>query len=483
MRTKEEILQGENEELFLIKCSMNFELFCERVMGYTMKPHHREWCELLRKYQRIAISCVTGYGKTELLGVGYCIWLAFFKPKSEALIVSKTVQGQSQTILERIKIKVSDNELLKGLIPTGSDKEFEFSKTRMVWSNGSKTYLSPYSSNVRGVHVDYEFCDEVSVYPDKSDDYIIFFRDFLSRVENKRGKVVAASTPVEPGDLMVRLLLMKGWYHGLYPVLVDKDGKRAISPYDKKKHFPIWPEKHSFEDLMRIRDEQGEGIFERNYQCDPSASISKAIFPIKKVVDGYESSKGFTNKPYGDGLVFIGADFGVSEHKDADKDAFIVVEKILDLVYVKYMEVNQLSVDDKIAKLKELSQLHKPYQILCDSSNVGKYVVQKLLESGHPAVEVPFGPKSRREMLSTLNVVITNKQLKIPYNNDDFNVVNLAEELTMQLSGFREEKSLKTNTMLFVSTAPHDDLVAALALAVSGAMEQSTDIGGFSSGS
>jgi hypothetical protein len=485
MRTKQEILKGENESVFLLRCSMNFELFCERVLGYEMKWFHREWCQLLRTQNRIAISCVTGYGKTEIFGVAYCIWLAYFKPKSEALIVSKVVQGQSQTVLERIKIKVSDNELIKNLIPESGNKEFEFSKTRMVWVNGSKTYLSPYSSNVRGVHVDYEFGDEVSTYPDKANDYLIWFRDFLSRVENKRGKVVAASTPIEPGDLMVRLLKMKGWYPAIYPVLLDKDGKRAVAPYDKTKHFPIWIEKHSFEELMRIRQEQGEGIFERNYQCDPSASISKAIFELKKVVSGYDETKGFTSKPYGDGLVFIGCDFGISEHKDADKDAFVAVEKILDVVYVKemVMPTSGVNVEDKIITIKKMYYDHKPYQVLCDSSNVGKYVVQRLIQDGIPAIEVPFGSKTRREMLSTLSVVISNGKLVIPYNNEDFEVVKLAEELTMQLSGFREEKSLKTNTMLFVSTAPHDDLVAGLALAVMGAMEQSVDIGGFSIGS
>ena len=426
------------------------------------------------------ILAPTGYGKSQIFGIAYPIWLAYFRPKSESLIISKVVRGQSQTIVEIIKLTILENELLRELIP--ESKEFEFNKEKMVYSNGAKTYLSAYSVAVRGKHVNYLFGDEISTYPDKADDYVIWFRDCLSRVENKKGQIAGVTTPIEPGDLGTILGKNKGWVFKIYPILVDKDGNPAKPPYDKTKHFPIWPEKHSFEDLMRIRQEQGEEIFERNYMCDPNAVVSKAIYNAKDITFGYDEKLDYTHKNQG-GLVFIGCDFAMSDHQDADKDAFVVIEKANDLIYIKHMEIHHgLPVDDKIERIKELARLHQPYQILCDSSNVGKHIAQQLLNNGWPTLEVPFGPKTRREMLSTLKIIISDRKLVIPYNQENFETIKLAEELTMQLIGFKEEKSLKTRLPLFVSTSAHDDLAMALALGISGAMEQNTDIGGFASG-
>ena len=233
---------------------------------------------------------------------------------------------------------------------------------------------------------------------------------------------------------------------------------------------------------MRIRDEQGIEIFERNYQCDPKAAVSKAIYNIKDITFGYDSKLNFTHKNEG-GLVFIGCDFAMSDHPDADKDAFVVVEKVNEKIVIKHMETHHgIPVEDKISRIIELAQLHQPFQILCDSSNVGKHIVQKLLEAGWPTLEVPFGPATRNKMLSVLKIVFGNRQVIIPYNKENFETIDMAEKLTLQLVGFREEKSAKTRLPLFVSTATHDDLAMALALAISGAQEQDVSIGGFSSG-
>lgn len=482
MRTFDDIFKGKSEAVQMLKYKMNFSLFAKDVLDLTLKPFHQEWCELLQKEQRLAISAPTSYGKSQIFGIAYPIWLSYFKPRSESLLVSSKVQGQSQTLLEKIKLMMLENELLKELIPEGSIREFEFSKNRMVLTNSSKIYLKPYSATVRGDHVDYLFGDEVAIYKDKADDYIIWFRDFLSRVEGKAGKVAAVSTPVEPGDLITLLMNKKGWFSKVYSALVDKDGNPAKPPYIKEDVFPIWPERHSFETLMRIRSEQGEEVFERNYQCDPRAAVSKAIMNAKDITHGFDERRDYTHKDSG-GLVFIGCDFAMSDHKDADKDAFVVIERLNDLIIIKHMELHHgIPVEDKIARIIELAKLHKPYQILCDSSNVGKHISQKLLESGWPTLEVAFGPATRRQMLSVLKIVISDKKVIIPYNKDNSETIRLAEELFLQLTGFREEKSMKTRLPLFVSTASHDDLAMALALAVSGAMEQDVEIGGFASG-
>ena len=478
MITNEQIFQGRNESVCLLKWRMDFALFCQEVLKLELKPFHKRWCQLLQYENRLAIAAPTGYGKTQIFGIAFPIWLAYFFEKSESLIVSKTVRGQSQTVLEKIKITMMDNELLKNLIPEGRD--LEFSKDRMVLTTGAKIYLAPYSANVRGTHVDYIFGDEVATYPDKQDDYIIWFRDFMSRVGSKKGKVAAVSTPIEPGDLITLLLNKKGWYAEVFPVLLQEDGKASEHPYTNA--IPIWPERHTFQELMAILEEQGPENFERNYQCNPRAVVAKSIFSLKDIASGYDYTRLFTHKNEG-GLIIIGGDFAMSEHPNADKDAFVVVEKIIDTIIIKHIEIHHgIPVEEKLNRLMYLAQLHQPYQIICDESNVGKHIVNQLINRGWPAIPQAFGPKSRNRLLSTLKIIIGNKKLIIPYDKEDFNVIKLAEELTYQLIGFKEDKSGKSGMTTYISTAAHDDIAMALALAVAGAMEQETDVGGFASG-
>ncbi len=477
MITREEIFQGMSESIFLLKSRMDFSFFCKNLMMRTIKPFHKEWCDLLQAQDRLAIAAPTGYGKTEIFGICYPIWQAYFFPKSQSLIVSKVVKGQSQNIIEEIKVRLEENELLRELIP--DDKKYEWSKDKMICPNGSKINLSPYSISVRGAHVDYIFGDEIATYMDKQDDYNIWFRDVLSRVASKKGKVAGVSTPLEPGDLITLLINKKGWYSKIYAALVDKEGNPTEPPY--KNSIPVWPEKHTFEDLMRIKDEQGEENFERNYQCNPKAVVAKSIFNMKDITYGYDEKRNYTHKHQG-GMIFIGGDFAMSEHPSADKDAFVVIEKLADTMIIKHIEIHHgIPVDEKINRLLELCRLHRPFQVLLDASNVGTYVSQQILNNGYPAIPKPFGPKSRNLLLSTLKIVIGDRKLIIPYNKENFETIRLGEELTLQLIGFKEEKSTKGFTT-YVSTATHDDIAMALALAVSGAEEQDTTIGGFASG-
>jgi hypothetical protein len=478
MRTKKEIFDGEDENIVLLKCSLDFGFFCQRVLGYQMKPFHMEWCTLLRKNRRIAIMAPTGYGKTWIFGIGYPLWLSYFFPKSKSLIVSKTVKGQSSTVIESIKFLIEQNELLKELIP--NDKRLSsWTKEQMICSNNSKIFNAPYSPSVRGNHVDYVFGDEVASYPDRSDNYVIWFRDVISRVaDSKIKKIAAVSTPIDPADLITVLCRKeKEWVSTIYPAIVTKEGNAAVAPY--KDGISIWPERFPMENLMEELNTQGAENFERNYQCNPDAQIAGAIFKTKNISAGWDTNRTFSDSSEG-GLVIIGADFAMSEDVRADETAFVVVEKVAEKIIVKYMESGRgWSVDACIQKLINLHEIYQPYQIHLDKSNVGDHITNKLLLNGIPAIAQPFGAMSRNKLLSVLKVIISNEKLITPYSPEDLNAQQYTDKLTFQLNGFRQEKSKLSDMPVIRSKADHDDLAMALALAVRGAQEQDTGLEGF----
>jgi len=479
MRTKQEILQNEDAHAFSIKCSLNFAFFCERVLGYTMKPFHIEWCEMLRNNPRVAILAPTGFGKTWIFGIGYPLWQAIYKPGSKSIIVSKVVKGQSATIVEEIKFRIEDNEFLKEhLRPDDSAVNKTWTKERIVCPNNSQIFNSPYSVSIRGAHVAYIFGDEIATFADKSDHYIIWFRDVVSRVaDSKYGRIAAVSTPVEPGDLSVVLVNNPRYVSKSYPAIVDKNGKRFEGDYTKG--ISIWPERFPISKLMEIRQEQGDANFERNYMCNAEADVAGSIFKLKTLYGLLDYTKTFTSElTDSEGYTFIGADFAMSDGPFADFDAYVVVEKLTNgKIIVKHIETwKGQSMEAKMERLLHLANTYKPYQFLCDKSNVGQDIVLKLIQAGWAAEAESFGPAARGNMLGTLKGVIENNMLVIPYSKEQPEEQFIVNDLFDQLIGFREDKTEKTRVTTIVSRSTHDDISMALALAVKGAAGQ--DLGG-----
>ena len=170
MRTLEQIIpEGMSLEEFLLRCRTDFKFWCERVIqtpenhekGLIIKPFHLEWFRAFYKKERSCIIAPRGSGKTEILGVAFSLWIAFFNQFQEFLIISRTME-QSTKLLERIKLTIQENELLRKLVP----KKFElaWSKTEINTSTRCKIFCKPYTEAVRGVHVDYVLLDEASTY-------------------------------------------------------------------------------------------------------------------------------------------------------------------------------------------------------------------------------------------------------------------------------------------------------------------------------
>ena len=456
MRTKDEILQGEDERTFLTSCYFNLEKWYERVIGRTIKPYHREWIEILQSHKHIAISAPTGFGKTSLFGVGYCLWMAYFHPRSLSVIVANTIRTQSSKILEEIKWEIENNEMLKQLIPT--DSKTTWTKEKLITSNGSIIQYAANSPNIRGLQADYLFADEVATY----DSHEVFFRDVASRVNSKHGILAAVSTPIHTADLLAKLMNSKGYFKKFYPAIIDQDGKADVNGES------IWPERFPKERLIEIRDRDGLSNFEKNYMCNPRAEAEDPVFTLASVEDCYDVSRSFTTENEG-GQTYIGADFAISSGPTADFDAFTVVEYVGEKAIVRHGERHRgMPIPSKVQRLKELSEIYKPIRLVLDPSNIGSAIVQQLRSEGLPVETQSFQSQARRKLLIDLRVIIDNKQLILPRNLDNPTTINYIDKLTEELIGFRDIKSKATETKHLVSTSAHDDTAISLAMACKG---------------
>lgn len=465
MRTKNEILRGEPEHLFATTCSFNISKFAERVMGLQIKSFHKEWLDSYVKYDRIALAAPTGFGKTETFGVVIPIWLAFYKPKSVSLIISRAIRTQSANVLEEIKSTIENNEFLKHLMPSAHDIKSSWTKEKIITTNGSKIQYSSYSINVRGIQADYCFADEVSSYPYHE----LFFRDVSTRVIAKQGKLAAVSTPLHTTDLLAKLMNLKSYYHKIYPAIINYKGD------DYSTGESIWPEKFPLSYLLKRRKEIGESNFERNYMCNPKTEVEKALFPLKNIEECYDINKSLSYKPSGEGQVFMGCDFAIAIGPYSDFDCYVVVEKFGDIITILWADIQKIpSMASKINRLKQLYETYKPIRIIIDESQIGEAVIQDLRSQGLPVKPQSFHSAARSKLLNNLKGVIDEKKLIIPLNRNNEYTGFFADRLTEELLGFKVEINERTRNMAYLSTASHDDTVMALAMAVSAALTQRT---------
>jgi hypothetical protein len=437
----------------MYKCAIDPEIFCERVLGLTLKPFHREWLRLLMDddKNRLAISAPTGFGKTTIFGVAFPLWLSIFKPNSKSLIVSKTIRTQSSNVLDEVKKTIESNEILLNYISSEQNKEW--SKEKIVLTNSSSIFYSSYATSVRGVHVDYIFADEVSTYLE----YETFFRDVTSRAVAKKGKIAAVSTPINTTDLLAQLMYNKVYFAKAYPAIVNGES--------------IWPERFPVSELMRVKLEQGESNFEKNYMCNPVAESENAVFPIKLIMEGFNYDTGFNSNV--EGRTFMGCDFAVARGPTADFDAYVVIEKLGNSFIIKHIEIHRgFPIDAKVRRIIQLNELFKPVKVIIDESGIGTAILEELRAAALPVVAQSFHSAARNNLLMNLKNVLDGKKLLIPRSKDDSIAIKLTDELVGQLIGFKESKSKATGSINYLSQASHDDIVMAMAMAVKEATRQ-----------
>ena len=454
MRTKKQILQGEDEQEFMLKCYFDLELWCERVLGLTLKKFHREWLRMIKNNDRLAIAAPTGFGKTTIFGIAYPLWLLYFKPKAHVLIISKSIRTQSAGVLGDLKNMIEENEILKTLVPT--DKNHSWTKERINTTNGGRLWYSSYSVNIRGVAVDYVFGDEVATYLESGN----YFENVVTRVAAKKGKIACVSTPVDTTDLLAQLMENDSYISKAYPAIFDfKNG-------DYTTGTSLWPEKFPVSYLMGLKKEIGVSKFEKNYMVNPRAESEGTIFPVKSIAGCFDYDAKFNSKLVQDSQIFIGCDFAIACGPTADFDAYVVVEKTDNNVIIKHGETHKgIPVSEKVKRLQILEQLYKPQLMIMDESSVGTAVIQELRMLGLPVEAQSFQSRARNSLLINLKRLIDNKNLVIPKNKEDEQTMEFVRKLEEELIGFKEVKSQQTGVIHYVSSTKHDDTVMGLAMA------------------
>jgi hypothetical protein len=458
MRKIKEILNGQNELVFHDMCSLDFRLWAERVFGMQVKQFHLDMLNLVHTNRFSVIKCFRGGGKTTFLGVIYPLWLCFFKPGTHILFTASELK-QATKILDEVKEWIENNEYLNELMPPNPST---WRQTELKMTNGSRIFCKAYTPHIKGIHVNYVFCDEIQDCTDRD----IFNKAIAPTVNHKKGHICCVGTPDNPGDLLEELTHRAEYKSLVIPVVL----KAGVS---------IWPEKFPMDEIEKIRKRDGEPAFQTQYMMNANAESEGAVYPadwLNNCID--HKSKFVEKKLHEKSTTVLGADFAISKGSRADFDAYVVLEKIGNKSSIVWGERHKgLPKDAKVQRLVDLYNRYKPIRMVLDPSGIGEAIIQELRQQALPVEAGEFHSKARNQLLVNLMTMIQpntdgESELVIPRDSEDPLTLNFTTKLIEELLSFKEQKSEATGMISILSKGPHDDTVMALALACKAAAQQ-----------
>ena len=397
MKTYKKIFGTEDPQEALLRWKFDFKGFAENVIGLQIKWFHKEWVDLLESKKRTAIFAATGIGKTEVLGIAYPLWKLWYAPKTEFLIVSTSLP-QAKGVLDRIKMQILNNELLRELVP--NIREQTWSTTEITTVNQGKILCRPLNVNVKSYHVDYVLCDEADSYEKKEHD--VFFKYVITRAGSKKGNVCCISTPEsEQGLMSDKLQSNEEWYVKYYPIMNEKEE-------------PIWPEKFPLAWIKQKRRELGPRAFTLQYMCDikiPADAMDNP-FPLSLLLDNSDKKLAFEKK-YGDGIYYAFYDPAFSPR--GDFNAIVIGKKVEDNI-IQIVKIYRFkgSYQEALPILIAAKKLYNYVKLGVDTSSGGRMVLPELAKYGLPCVGYNFTPGNRNEAFKVTSNKMTAHEIIIP---------------------------------------------------------------------
>lgn len=435
---------------------------------FFIGAHHREWDELVRKYNRLCVMAPRDHGKTFFFDFAYPIWQSVRLDNNLGYIFSST-QQQASRILEDIKREIETNPALARYLPPTTAGRW--SSTRIRLRNGSQIVARGFGTRVRGAHpfwivVDDGLNDETVFSETVRQKQIEYFYTAISNLITPTGQLICVGTPFHEQDLYADLSRNPRYHFVRYQAINEKSGKA------------LWPERYSIQALQDKKLEIGGIRFAREFQTVP-VSDEMSLFPSHlfrgQPTEQHEVTLGMPLKYWRDrGIVqvFMGVDFALSSSAAADYTVIWVVglddhrnRWLLDIVRGK-------GIDYHVQKsmIAEQGVKYQADLIILESNQAQRIFGDDLIrETDLPIKKYETGVEKHAldKGIPSLRLLLENRKFRIP--RGDPRSIELTDTWVSEMRAFAFDKGK------VVSVAAHDDTVMACWLC-----EQGIAMGAFS---
>ena len=445
-----------SKEDFLTHAALSFEFFVEHVMRtdeekkILLKDFHREWIKAIEENNRVAVVAPTGHGKSLCLCVCYICWLLAFRRNIHVLLITN-IDTNAKMHLSRIKSSILANEFLLNLMPHAHRKTW--SKSEIETTNGGRVYIRACTENVQGIHVNLIVADEVAQF-----DKQVYYGPITTRVNAKKGKIIAISTPSTETDLIMELTSPNSGYVGFRYSACELDDEDNIIP-----ESILFPEKFSVEYLNTLR-QPSEHAFSLQYLCNPVPRGS-ALVSRESLIASYDDNRRLMTAPITGERYWIGVDFAIRQHKPQAATVAIVVKEEGDKIVIAHaVRMKGMGQEAQEDVLEQLYKTWQPYIMNVDSSTFGAGFAEELTSRGCLIKGIPFHPEQRMKLLMNLARLFETKKIVLPHDLTDPTtsryITQLIKELDRMVWGETKSPTFPKTTIKSVGTT--SDMVMAL---------------------
>lgn len=455
--------------LELTKVKTDVIYFIEEVLyadtGYKLTGFQKEWLRLIEEKRRVCFMAFRTSGKTRQLFVNYFLWKAIVNPKTQYLILSKTLP-QAIEVLKDIRITVLTCPMLKSLIP--HNRAQTWSRTEIEFSNHSRILSKAANDNIRGLHVDGVGCDELGEWQEHD----VLKKAVLPTLRAKKGFFVGVGTPKSELDLL-HVIERDPGFSSIY---FDRYPAEGCKGNLFKERYPDMTIKHDVGVVSLIDSKTGKTIetydtisWSQEFLLQP-ISLKDKLFPDHLVNACLDPSITFQEEIKTFHQYFMGVDFALSAQSGSDYTVLTILEKAPGNHKLRIVLMERWRGMDYVEqkrRIKELAEKYQVIKILGDENSFGKIFIYDLKAEGLPIDGYKFTHQSgsKEELVKALRDQFEKEGFIIPFSNQEPKTFTTMKILLDELGKFGITFDMKSKTVKFEGSGEHDDTVISLGLA------------------
>lgn len=420
----------------------SFPYFFQNVLGRMFPAYMEEWLETMHNTDRTVIVCSRDFGKSVFMHSWVAWNLVFQEPPYQMIYISS---NQKQTLVHMREIdRIFNIPALRRYKPSKG-----WAIGNITLTNGNSVLERSVGSQIRGLH------PQEIVIDDPLKEFSLaaiqrvtewFFGDMIPTLHHT-ANLRMIGTPFTYTDIFSQLEENPAYNVSKYPCIDSMNNS-------------LWPERWTYEQLMRRKAEIGSLKFTREYLCVP-VSTGTALFNPEYVQKcknkdyvlklGNRKDKGYK--------YYVGVDPAISTDGDYNVITVLEVDDEMNKTIVHVDRAKNVEFRENIEKIRLIGKIFQPEEILYETNTFAKAFTQELRSISDLNVkDFNTTRKKKQEIILNLQMNIENGKLNFPYG--DSRSRDLTNALIEELYMFTI-----THSGRFEGVGAHDDLVMSLALA------------------
>lgn len=476
MRTKEDLLKVLTQSTNWWKeKGKSLYFFNKVILGHTdMNVQlHKKLCDKIQAWEKSGpidalIMMARGHLKSSVVTVGYSLHQIAYprkKWKEHRILIANATLENAKLFLQKIKLQLTNNELFGILytdsLPKDKDDVLTWGSESIQWigSDGIVRVVDvkSYKQGISSRHYDLIIVDDLVNEKNMASvaelEKVMTWYGNLDSVLEPDGSIITIGTPWNQADLYAYLEEVGVEQLVKIPVFKTDESGKIIKDSDGKP-IPVFPEKFTLQRLNRIKIRQGPYLFSSQYLLNP---FDDDAVVFRKEWLQYEYGTVGENMNY-----FMAVDPARTTKVNSDYTAFVIIGvDVNNNIHLIVAERGKLEPMDIFEKILQYSKSFTPMQsVSVEVQNfewLSKFFTEEQVRRHQhiPFKFVKTGNIPKEERIRRLIPYFSSGRIFVRRGLYDFE----SEYFTF---------SLKTANK-------HDDLLDALAYAVSAAFPPRVD--------